>query len=45
MSPTVPELVSNRLGSIKLNLVSIRIINELFVNIIICSNIKRDILV
>jgi hypothetical protein len=40
MSPIPREL-----GSVKLDSVSVQIINEPFVNTIICSNIKLDILV
>jgi hypothetical protein len=37
--------IDRELGSVKFDSISVRRINELFVNILICSNIKRDILI
>jgi hypothetical protein len=43
MNPTARELGSAQFGSVKLDLVSVRIINETFINTIICSNNKCDV--
>jgi hypothetical protein len=45
MSSAALLVNSTRFDSVKLDSVSVRIINEPFMNTIICSNIKRDIFV